>query len=93
MIPTESNPALSANVLGITSKDLANASTTSYLAPLMDLDSSLMILESSISIEPAPPITLLAFIALLTTIILSLRDLSASLMNYSAPPLKIIVAD
>jgi hypothetical protein len=35
----------------------------------------------------------LAFIALLTIIMESFNDRSASLMNYSAPPLKIIVAD
>jgi len=39
-----------------------------------------------------PATILLAFIALLTIIIESLRDLSASCINYSAPPLKIIVA-
>lgn len=40
-----------------------------------------------------PPATIeLNFMARLTTIIESLRDLSASLMNWSAPPLKIIVA-
>jgi hypothetical protein len=33
------------------------------------------------------------FMALLTIIIESFKDLSASLMNYSAPPLKIMVAD
>ena len=40
-----------------------------------------------------PPATMLEnFIALLTTIIESFNDLSASLINYSAPPLKTIVA-
>lgn len=40
-----------------------------------------------------PPATILEnFIALLTTMIESFKDLSASLINYSAPPLKIMVA-
>jgi len=40
-----------------------------------------------------PPATMLEnFIALLTTMIESFSDLSASLINYSAPPLKTIVA-
>ena len=40
-----------------------------------------------------PPATILEnFIALLTTMIESLSDLSASLINYSAPPLKTMVA-
>lgn len=50
-------------------------------------------LEISISIAPPPATIVLNFIALRTTIIASFRDLSASWMNCSAPPLRIMVAD
>jgi len=75
------------------SKAFANELTTSYYAPLILFAESLIIFESSISIEPAPPITFLDFIALLTTIMESFKDLSASLINYSAPPRRTIVDD
>lgn len=41
---------------------------------------------------PPPGTIFYVFITLLTIIIASFKDLSASLMNYSAPPLTIIVA-
>ncbi len=41
---------------------------------------------------PPPATTVEYFMALLTIIIASLRDLSASEINYSAPPLKTMVA-
>lgn len=41
---------------------------------------------------PPPATILLALMALLTIMIESFKDLSASWMNYSAPPLKIMVA-
>ena len=42
---------------------------------------------------PAPAIMLLAFIARRTIMIESLRERSASSMNWVAPPLRIMVAD
>jgi hypothetical protein len=57
--------------------------TACYLSPF----------ESSISVAPPPATTLLVLKHLLTIIIASFNDLSASLMNCSAPPLKIMVAD
>ena len=49
-------------------------------------------LDNSNSIAPPPATTVEYFIALLTIMIASFKDLSASLINYSAPPLKMIVA-
>jgi hypothetical protein len=53
----------------------------------------LRILDNSISMEPAPPMMLLDFMALLTIMMESLRERSASWMNYSAPPRRMMVAD
>lgn len=90
---TESNPALSAIVLGITSKALAKALTMSYYFPMMCyLAYYLKYLDNSNSMAPPPATTVEYFMALLTIMIASFNDLSASLMNYSAPPLKIMVA-
>jgi len=90
---TESNPALSAMVLGITSNALAKALTIScYLPWIFYLACYLRNLDNSSSIAPPPATTVEYFMALLTIIIASFNDLSASEMNYSAPPLKIIVA-
>ena len=82
-----SKPALSAMVLGITSRALAKALTTSCCLPLMLLAWWSKCLESSSSVEPAPATILEALMALLTIMIASLRDLSASWTNCSAPPL------
>jgi len=76
----------------MTSKALANALMIIYCFPLMLLACSLKYLDNSNSIAPAPTTIFYAFKALLTIIIASFNDLSASAMNYSAPPLKIIVA-
>ena len=90
---TESSPALSASCLGMTSSALAKAETTNCWLPLIVFECSLIILDNSISIDPAPPRILEAFIALLTTMIESLSERLASWMNSSAPPLRMIVAD
>lgn len=58
-------------------------STACYLSPF----------ESYIYVAPPPATTLLVLKHLLTIMMASFNDLSASLMNCSAPPLKIIVAD
>jgi len=60
--------------------------------PLIVLACSLKYLDNSSSIAPPPTTIFYAFKALLTIIIASFNDLSASAINYSAPPLKIIVA-
>lgn len=78
---TESNPALSAIVLGMTSKALAKALITYYSFPSVSLAMCLKYLEISNSMAPPPATISLVFMALLTIIIESLRDLSASLMN------------
>lgn len=92
-INTESSPALSAIVLGITSRALAKELITYYSFPSVSLALCLKYLEISSSTAPPPATTSVVFMALLTIIIESFKDLSASLMNYSAPPLKIMVAD
>ena len=79
--PTESKPALSAIVLGITSKALAKAFIIYYSFPSVSLAICLKYLESSNSTAPPPATTYLVFIALLTIMIESFNDLSASLMN------------
>ena len=89
----ESSPALSAMVLGMISKALANMFMTSCSFPEILTACSFNYLESSISVAPPPATTLLVLKHLLTIMIASLRDLSASLMNCSAPPLRMIVAD
>ena len=89
----ESRPALSAIVLGMISRALANIFMTSCSLPDILTACSLSLLESSISVAPPPATTLLVLKHLRTIIIASFRDLSASLMNCSAPPLKMIVAD
>lgn len=80
-------------VLGITSKALAKALIIYYSFPSVSLALILKCLESSSSMAPPPATIYLVFMALLTIMMESLRDLSASLMNYSAPPLKMMVAD
>lgn len=89
----ESRPALSAIHFGITSKDLANIFMTSCSFPETSTAYYFNPFESSISMAPPPATTLLVLKHLLTIIIASFNDLSASLMNCSAPPLKMIVAD
>lgn len=78
-------------VLGITSKDLAKALIINYYFPEIVLAWCLKYLDNSSSIAPPPGTMDENFMALLTIIIASLRDLSASWMNYSAPPLRTIV--
>jgi len=93
MISKESNPALSAMVLGIVSRDLANMLITNCSFPLIWFPYFFKPLDNYISVAPPPATTVLALKHLRTIIIASLRDLSASLMNCSAPPRRIIVAD
>lgn len=93
MMSNESRPALSAMVLGITSNDLANMFITSCSFPEIYTAYSLSPLESYIYVAPPPATTLLVLKHLLTIMIASFNDLSAYLMNCSAPPLKMIVAD
>jgi len=64
-----------------------------YAFPSNYLEWFLRYLESSNSIAPPPATILVAFIYLLTIIIESLRDLSASAINCSAPPLRTKVQD
>lgn len=78
---TESKPALSAIVLGITSKALAKALIIYYSLPSVSLAFYLKYLEISNSTAPPPATTCLVFMALLTIIIESFKDLSASLIN------------
>ena len=61
----------------------------------MELDSAFYFKwrANYISVAPPPATTLFVLKHLLTIIIASFNDLSAYLMNCSAPPLKIIVAD
>lgn len=76
---TESNPALSAIVLGTTSNAFANEVTINYYFPLIFyLAYYLKYIDNSNSIAPPPATTVEYFIALLTTIIASFKDLSAS---------------
>lgn len=80
-------------VLGIISKALAKALIIYYSFPSVSLALCLKYLEISNSMAPPPATISVVFMALLTIMIESFKDLSASLMNYSAPPLKIMVAD
>jgi hypothetical protein len=75
-----SMPALSARVLGIVSRALANPLMTSCYFPAIVLKYSLRYLLSSISMAPPPATTADALTARRTIIIASLRDLSASSM-------------
>jgi hypothetical protein len=93
MISSESSPALSAIIFGMISKDLANMFMTSCYLPETSTAYYFNPFESSISVAPPPATTLLVLKHLLTIMIASFNDLSASLMNCSAPPLKMIVAD
>ena len=93
MMSRESRPALSAMVLGIDSRDLANMFMTSCSFPWIVMAWDLIPLDSYISVAPPPATILLALKHLRTIMIASFKDLSASLMNCSAPPLKIMVAD
>lgn len=93
MMSSESRPALSAMMRGMTSSALAYMFITSCSLPAMLTACFLRPLESSISVAPPPATTALVLKHRLTIIMASLRDLSASLMNCSAPPRKIMVAD
>lgn len=93
MISKESSPALSAMVLGMISKDLANIFITNCSFPWILIAWDFIPLDNYISVAPPPATTLLVLKHLLTIIMASFNDLSASLMNCYAPPLKIIVAD
>lgn len=93
MMSSESRPALSAMILGMTSSDLANMFMTSCSLPDTSTAYSFNPFDNSISVAPPPATTLLVLKHLLTIMIASFKDLSASLMNCSAPPLKMIVAD
>lgn len=86
-------PALSAMIFGMTSKDFANMFMTSCSFPEISTACYLRPFESSISVAPPPATTLLVLKHLLTIMIASFNDLSASLMNCWAPPLRMIVAD
>lgn len=65
-------------VLGITSKALAKALTIYYSLPGISLAYYFKYLDNSNSIAPPPATMCLVFIALLTIIIESFKDLSAS---------------
>ncbi len=93
MISSESRPALSAMIFGMTSRDLANMFMTSCSFPEISTAYSFNPLDNAISVAPPPATTLLVLKHLLTIMMASFNDLSASLMNCSAPPLKMIVAD
>lgn len=92
-ISVESIPEFSANYLGMISRALAKPLMTNYVFPLIFLRYSLKYLESSISMAPPPATTAYALMALLTIIMASFNDLSASSMYWSAPPLRTIVHD
>lgn len=89
----ESNPALSAIIFGIDYSDFANMLITSCSFPGIYAAFSFRFLDSYISVAPPPATTLFVLKHLLTIIMASLSDLYASLMNCSAPPLKMMVAD
>lgn len=93
MISRESKPALSAIVFGITSNDLANMFITNCSFPATSTAFSFKWRANYISVAPPPATTLLVLKHLLTIMMASFKDLSASLMNCSAPPLKMMVAD
>jgi len=86
-------PALSEIHLGIISRDLANMFITSCYLPEISTANYFSPLESYISVAPPPATTLFVLKHLRTIIIASLSDRSAYLMNCSAPPLRMIVAD
>lgn len=90
---SESRPALSAIIFGMTYKDLANMFITSCSLPEISTAYSFNPFDNYISVAPPPATTLFVLKHLLTIMIASFNDLSASLMNCSAPPLKMIVAD
>jgi hypothetical protein len=89
----ESRPALSAIIFGIDSRDLANMFITNCYFPSFLTAFYFKYLDSYIYVAPPPATTLFVLKHLLTIIMASFRDLSASLINCSAPPLKIMVAD
>jgi len=74
----ESSPALSERVLGMTSRAFAKAFTTTYYLFEMVLAYARNSFESSNSMAPPPATIDLNFKALLTIIIASFNDLSAS---------------
>lgn len=76
----------------MTSRALAKARITMCCFPFCFMPYSLKYLEISISIAPPPGTILDAFMHLLTIMMASLSDLSASWINCSAPPLKTMVA-
>mmetsp|Transcript_45718 Transcript_45718/g.74573 ORF Transcript_45718/g.74573 Transcript_45718/m.74573 type:complete len:229 (+) Transcript_45718:458-1144(+) len=88
-----SNPAFDANCLGMISNAFAKAPIISCALPCMLRLYSRRYRLSSISIAPPPGTTALYLRALLTTMIASCRERSASSINCSAPPLRITVAD
>jgi len=77
-ISTESRAALSAMFLGITSNDLAKQLIMYYSFPAKVLAKTLNLFEISNSVAPPPATMVLNLRHLLTIIIASLRDLSAS---------------
>jgi hypothetical protein len=93
MMSRESKPAFSEMHFGITSSDFANMFMTSCSLPEISTANYLSPFESSIYVAPPPATTLLVLKHLLTIIIASFKDLSAYLINCSAPPLRMIVAD
>lgn len=93
MISSESRPALSAMILGMTSSDFANMFITSCSLPWMVIEWFLSPFDSSISVAPPPATTVLVLKHRRTIMIASFNDLSASLMNCSAPPRRMMVAD
>ncbi len=80
-------------IFGMTSSDFANMFMTSCYLPETSTAYYFKPFDNYISVAPPPATTLLVLKHLLTIMIASFNDLSASLMNCSAPPLKMIVAD
>ena len=75
IISSESSPALSAIVLGITYKDLANIFMTNCYFPEIYTACYLRPFESYIYVAPPPATTLFVLKHLLTIIIASFKDL------------------
>ena len=91
MTSMESRPAFSAMVLGITSRALAKEFIINWVLPAMERawclkylsirNTPFIYLDSSISMAPPPETMAENFMALLTTMMESLRERSASWMN------------
>mmetsp|Transcript_24937 Transcript_24937/g.36869 ORF Transcript_24937/g.36869 Transcript_24937/m.36869 type:complete len:274 (-) Transcript_24937:923-1744(-) len=90
-ISVASNPALSHNCCGTTSRDLAKAEMISCPFPSIVNAYSFKYLEISISTAPPPATTELDFKHLFTTMRASWIDLSLSAINCSLPPLSTMV--